>query len=88
VTVAPLRLHSIITRDGAQTRALDEILGHSLMLATIASVALTAVMAALGRAWVRPRDLVSPDRGESCSLSMTIGTLFDGAFIAASAWTT
>jgi O-antigen/teichoic acid export membrane protein len=84
VTVAPLGLHSIITRDGAQNaEALDEILGHSLMLATIASVALTAVMAALGPA-------LGYDRETSLALIVaslalfpsTIGTLFDGAFIA------
>ncbi len=84
VTVAPLGLYSIITRDGAQdANALDGILGHSLTLATIASLVLTVVMAGLGPA-------LGYDHETCVALAITslallpsaVGTLFDGAFIA------
>jgi O-antigen/teichoic acid export membrane protein len=84
VTVAPLGLYSIITRDGAQdAEVLDEILGHSLTLATIASLLLTGVMAGLG-------PVLGYDQQTCLALAIaslalvpsTLGTLFDGAFIA------
>lgn len=84
VTVAPLGLYSIITRDGAQdVAALDEILGHSLTLATIASAVLTVAMAGLGPAFGYDHDTSLALIVASLALfPSTIGTLFDGAFIA------
>ncbi len=84
VTVAPLGLYSIITRDGAQqTDKLEELLGHSVTLCTVASVVLTVAMAVLGPALGYDRETCRAIAIASLALvPSTLGTLYDGAFVA------
>ncbi|MCC6765497.1 MAG: flippase [Deltaproteobacteria bacterium] len=84
VTVAPLGLYSIITRDGVQhADRLEEILNHSVTLGTIASLALTPAMAGLGPALGYDRDTAIAIAIASLALlPSTRGMLYDGAFVA------
>lgn len=84
VTVAPLGLYSVITRDGAQdTERLEDLVNHASTLGVVASLILTPLMAALG-------PLLGYDRGATTAiviaslalLPSTLGMLYDGAFVA------
>ncbi|MCC6848707.1 MAG: flippase [Deltaproteobacteria bacterium] len=84
VTIAPLGLYSVVTRDGAwQAERLEELLGHSVTLATGTSIVLMPVMASLGPA-------LGYDDKTSWAIAIAslallpsaLGTLYDAAFIA------
>jgi O-antigen/teichoic acid export membrane protein len=84
VTIAPLGLYSIISRDGARdTTSLDRTLAHSLTLATLASLAMTAAMILLGPALGYDANAKLALTAASFALvPSTLGTLLDAAFIA------
>ena len=82
--VAPLGLASVITRDGAKNRdAIQPTLANALALSSVGSIALAGIMAALG-------PLLNYDKETQLCLALTslallpftIGTLFEGAFLA------
>jgi O-antigen/teichoic acid export membrane protein len=83
-TLGSLGLNSVVTREGARDRAtIEPILSNSLVMCTVASVALTFAMACLG--YVLDYDLETRQALlllSLCVVPFAIGTLFESVFVA------